>query len=107
MAIKFEYKIPDNLLPLVQQTIVDYGSDYLYGYMPEGLAGQLQHCSLYMVCEFESNNGVDIWKNPLAIVSNNEVNAVETYSEATGSEIPSVLCEIVNRCDKIVVRPCE
>ena len=106
MAIKFEYKIPDNLLPLIRQT-VDYQSDYLYGYLPEGLAGQLRHCSLYMVCEFENSSGIDIWKNPLAIVSNNEFNAVETYSEVTGSEIPSVLCEIVNRCDKIVVKPCE
>lgn len=105
-AIKFKYKIPENLLPLVNQTIVNYGLDYLYGLMPRELAGQLRHCSLYMICEYESSNGISIWSNPVAVVGYNEVNAMETYVRNTNKENGSVLCEIVNRCDNIKVEPC-
>lgn len=106
MAVKFKYRIPENLQPLVNSTVVDYGYDYLTGYMPEELAGQLRHCSLYMICEFEmTKNNVQIWRNPIAIVGQNEVNAMETYVKNTGKENGSVLCEIVNRCDTIRVEP--
>lgn len=105
MVIKFKYKIPENLQPLVNQTIVDYGLDYLNGIMPKELAGQLRHCSLYMICEYENVNGLQIWRNPMAVVGQNEVNAMETYVRNTGKENGSVLCEIVNRCDNIKVEP--
>ena len=107
MAIKFKYKIPENLLPLVRQTVVDYGSDYIYGFVPEDLSGQLKHCSLYMVCDFESTDGVDIWREPVAIVGYNEINAIETYTKNTNKTNGSVLCEILNRCDNIKVEACE
>ena len=105
-AIKFKYTIPENLQPLVTQTVANYGLNYLYGLIPEDLAGQLRHCSLYMICEYTSSNGVDVWTNPIAIVGSNEVNAMETYVKNTGKENGSVLCEIVNRCDNIKVEPC-
>lgn len=105
MAIKFKYRIPENLQPLVDQTIVNYGLDYVYGFMPEELAGQLRHCSLYMICEYENINGLQIWKNPMAVVAHNEVGAMETYVKNTKKENGSVLCEIVNRCDNIKVEP--
>lgn len=107
MAIRFKYRIPENLQPLVDKTISDYGLDYLYGLMPEGLSGQLRHCSLYMICEFESINGLDVWRNPVAVVGQNEVDAMETYVKNMKKENGSVLCEIVNRCDNIKVEPCE
>ena len=107
MAIKFRYKIPENLQPLVNQTVVDYGSNYLYGLMPEELVGELRHCSLYMICELESVNTIDVWRNPVAVVGPNEINAMETYVKNTGKENGSVLCEIVNRCDNIKVEPCD
>lgn len=106
MAVKFKYRISENLLPLVSQTVVNYGLDYLYGLMPEGLAGQLRHCSLYMICEYENINGLQVWKNPIAVVGYNEVDAMETYVKNTKKENGSVLCEIVNRCDNIKVEPC-
>lgn len=105
MAIRFKYRIPENLQPLVNQTIVDYGLDYVYGIMPEELAGQLRHCSLYMICEFESINNIQIWRNPIAVVGYNEVDAMETYVKNMHKENGSVLCEIINRCDKIIVEP--
>ena len=106
MAVKFKFKIPENLLPLVNQTVVNYGLDYLYGLMPRDLVGQLRHCSMYMICEYESINGTQIWSNPVAVVGTNEVNAMETYVRNMKKENGSVLCEIVNRCDNIKVEPC-
>ena len=103
MAVRFKYRIPENLQPLVNETVVNYGLDHLYGFMPEELAGQLRHCSLYMICEYENINGLQVWTNPVAIVGTNEVNAMETYVKNTKKENGSVLCEIVNRCDKIRV----
>ena len=106
MAIRFKYKIPENLLPLVSQTVVNYGNDYLYGLMPEELTSQLRHCSLYMICEFEFINNLQVWQNPVAVVGRNEVDAMETYVKNMKKENGSVLCEIVNRCDNIKVEPC-
>jgi hypothetical protein len=106
MAIKFKYRIPENLQPLVDQTVADYGLNYLYGLMPEELVGQLRHCSLYMICEFEYINGLEVWKNPVAVVGQNELRAMETYAENMHKDNGSVLCEIINRCDKITVEPC-
>lgn len=106
MAIRFKYRIPENLQPLVDQTIVNYGLNYLHGLMPEELAGQLRHCSLYMICEFDFVNGSEVWQNPVAVVGQNEANAMETYVENMHKQNGSVLCEIVNRCDKITVEPC-
>ena len=105
-AIKFKYRLPEVLQPLVAQTVVNYGLDYVYGLMPKDLAGQLRHCSLYLICEMDFNNGQDVWTNPIAIVGTNEFNAMETFVRNTGKENGSVLCEIVNRCDNIKVEPC-
>ena len=106
MAVKFKYRIPENLQPLVDKTVVDYGLNYVYGLMPEELAGQLRHCSLYMICEYENNNNFQVWRNPVAIVAPNEISAMETYVRNTHKENGSVLCEIVNRCDNIKVEAC-
>ena len=106
MAIKFKYTLPSNLQPLVDETVVDYGLNYVYGLMPEELTAQLRHCSLYMICEFEFINNSQVWRNPVAVVGHNEVEAMEVYVRNTGKENGSVLCEIVNRCDNIVVEPC-
>ena len=106
MTVKFKFKIPENLQPLVNQTVANYGFDYIYGLMPKELAGQLRHCSMYMICEFESVNGAEVWTNPIAIVAYNEVDAMETYVRNIKKENGSVLCEIVNRCDNIKVEPC-
>lgn len=106
MAVKFKYKIPENLQPLVDNTVADYGLEYLYGLMPEELVSQLRHCSLYMICEYENINGLQIWRNPVAVVGPNEQSAMETYVRNIHKENGSVLCEIVNRCDNLKVEAC-
>ena len=106
MDIKFKYRMSIDLEPLVRTTIINYNDIYLYGILPEELAGQLKHCSLYLVCSLDYSDNVQVWQNPLAIVAKNEKSAVEKYAELTNSEIGSVLCEIANRCDKLKVIPC-
>jgi hypothetical protein len=106
MAIRFKYTLPENLVPLVNETIVDYGYDYVYGLLPEELSSDLRHCSLYMICELEFVNNMQVWRNPVAIVAHNDVEAMEVYVTNMGKNNGSVLCEIVNRCDNIVVEPC-
>lgn len=103
--IKFRYKVPDNLVPLMVQTIVEYSGDYIIGYLEENLSGQLRHTSLYLVCELEFINDVQVYKNPLAIVSRNDTEAVLLYNKVTGKDNGAMICEIVNRCDNIKVEP--
>lgn len=106
--ITFRYAIKENLLPLVKENIVNYGSDYLIGYMEEGIAGQLKHVSLYLVCEMaEPNNSMIIYQNPIAIVARNNTEAVRVFYELTQKDNGTVLCEIENRCDNLVVEPLE
>ena len=104
--VKFKYRLPEALVPLVSTTVVDYGLDYVYGLMPKELIGQLRHCSMYMICEYEDHNGVQVWRNPVAVVARNDVDAMEAYVKTMKKENGSVLCEIVNRCDNIKVEPC-
>jgi hypothetical protein len=104
--IKFKYRLPDNLVPLVNKTIVDYGYDFLYGLMPEGIAYQLRHCSMYLICELESHNNLMVHRNPVAVVERNQQNAMDVYIEATGNKNGTILCEIIDRCDNISVEPC-
>ena len=105
MSVRFKYRIPENLQPLVNQTIVNYGFDFMYGLMPKELSSQLRHCSLYMICEFDEINGMQVWQNPMVVVGTNEVNAMETFVKNTHKSNGSILCEVVSRCDNIKVEP--
>jgi hypothetical protein len=104
--IRFKYTLPEALQELVFQTVVDYGNDFVYGILPKAIAGQLRHCSLYMICEYEFINNNHVWANPVAVVGYNEIDAMETYVRTMKKENGSVLCEIVNRCDNLKVEPC-
>lgn len=101
--IRFKYRLPDNLVPLVQKEIVDWPYDYLYGMMEPGIASQLRNHGLYMICELEVHNNRNVYKNPVAVVAKNENEAIRVYHDDTGKENGLVFCEIVNRCDKITV----
>lgn len=103
--VKFKYKLPFDLVKLIKSTIVNYDYDYICGIMPKGLVGQLKHCSMYMICELENHDGIDVYSNPLAVVARNHTNAMETYVKNTEKENGSILCEIVDRCDNIKVEP--
>lgn len=101
--IKFKYNMKTDLIPLVHGTVVDYTNDFLYGLLPEEISTQLKHCSLYMVCELETPDGLNVYKNPIAIVAPTESRAIETYYEFTKKNNGTVLCELERRCDNIKV----
>jgi hypothetical protein len=100
--VKFKYKIDNGLLPLVQNLIVDFYDNTFTGYLPEGLSGQMQHCTLFIVCEFEEINSTQVYKNPIVVVARNDGQAVQIYQEVTGN-IGFVLHRISEDCSKIKV----
>lgn len=101
--IKFRVKIPESLLDLCRKEIMDFIYDELNGIMEQGMAGQLRHCSMYIICEQEFVNNRVIWRNPLAVVAKNESAAMTMYYDHTGNTNGGVLCAMYDRCDNISV----
>ena len=102
--IKFKYTFKEDLLNLLRQTIVNYTSDFAIGYMNEGDVNNLRHRSLYLMCEIiEPTPSMRVYQNPIAVVAKNQYEATGMYNEITGSQSSTMLCEIVNRCDNIIV----
>lgn len=103
--IRFKYKPSDGLLEFLHKQVVDYNDDILYGSMPEDTANKLRHCSLFIVCEYESNDNVNIFRNPLAVVAMNDKDAAQVYKDETGKQNAGILTEAETRCDRISVEP--
>jgi hypothetical protein len=103
--IKFRYKLPEGLVPLVNKEVVDFNDEYITGIMPEEISGNLKHCSMYMICELEEHDKITVLRNPIAVVETNQPNAMIAYRETYGKDNGTVLCEIVDRCDNIKVIP--
>lgn len=103
--IKFKYTLKPELAILVQQQVLNYPYDWLYGYLHKGIIGQLKHCSMYLITELEFRNGLDIYQNPVAIVAKNDIEAMGYYRTISNKENGTVLAEIVNRCDNLKVEP--
>lgn len=101
--IEFKVKIPELLLPLCNKEIIDFISDELDGIMEQSMAGQLAHCSMYIICELDFVNGKCIWRNPIAVVAKNEGAAMEMYGEYTHKTNGGVLCAMYDRCDNVSV----
>jgi hypothetical protein len=102
--IKFKYTLPRELLPLIRQVVVDYTDDFMYGCMNEGLVGQLKHCTLFLVCEYEEINSQQVYRNPVVVVARNDSAAVETYNEMT-NKIGFILHRITEDCSTLTVEP--
>jgi len=104
--IKFKYTLRDDLIQLVHGTISGFYGNYLEGYLPEDLAHDLKHCSLYMVCELSGKlNRSNTYTKPIAIVARNDVDALNSYHTITESSNGTVYAELENRCDKLEVEP--
>ena len=104
LKIKFKYTFKEDLLNLVRQNIVNYTSDFAIGYMNEGDVNNLRHRSLYLMCEIiEPTPSMRVYQNPIVVVAKNQYDATGMYNEITGSQSGTMLCEIVNRCDNIIV----
>ena len=108
--IKFKYTFKEDLLKLVRETIANYTSDFIIGYLNEGDANSdnLRHSSLYLVCEcLEPAPNMRVYQNPIAVVSRNQYSAVGMFNEITGNGSGTVLCEMENRCDNLKVEAIE
>lgn len=108
--IKFKYKIPDNLIPLMRSEFLDYYDDYLIGYLPEELTGVLEHCSLYLVCNEQEHSGnVITYHDPIVIVAKNQCEVSEYYNTIVNTKgiLWRVHSELQSKCNKLVVEPLE
>lgn len=105
MYIKFKYKLPASISALAAKDILDFYDDTVIGWIDNGDIHQLSHCSLYMVCEFESNNGVDLFYNPVVIVAGNQNRAMDIYSEVTEGQNGIIMCSILDDCTNVKVIP--
>lgn len=103
MLIEFIYRLPEKIVPLAQKDIINFTDDRIIGYLDQGDASRLNHCSLYMVCDFNTYNGLNVISNPIGIVAPNENQALEIYFRATNNNNGMVFCSIVDDCSIIKV----
>lgn len=103
--IQFKYTLSDDIGTLIQGTMASTYTGYLVGYLPDELAHDLHHCSLYMVCELDYNkkDNINIYSNPVAVVARNEGDALSTFYAATNKGNGMVYGKLHDRCDKIKV----
>lgn len=105
MLIEFIYRLPANIVPLVQKQMIDFADDRINGWFDQGDASRLNHCSMFMVCEYEKIGEINTMRNPTGIVAINESQALDIYFRATGSNNGMVFCSIVDNCSGITVEP--
>lgn len=105
MLIQFIYRLPDSLVSLMKDTIVDFNSNHITGWMDQMDANQIKHCSLFMICELETNDKLNILRNPMAVVAKNDSQAVQIFSKVTNKTNGTVMCEITRDCTTIKVEP--
>ena len=101
--IRFKYKIPATLEPLVRQTIVDFNDTYFYGMMEEGVAHNLQHYCLYLICQTQFVGSMTVYRNPVAVVVRNEADAIRIFYQDTGIDGASVRSVLETHCDNLKV----
>lgn len=105
MIVEFNYKLPESLVPLMNQEIMDFNDEYILGYVDQADAGNLKHCSMFMVTQLETYDKLSINKNPLAIVAKNETQALDIYFRATNNTDGAIFCNITENCSGIKVQP--
>lgn len=104
--IKFMYNVRKDIAILINQTVVNVSNpNKIIGYAEEGRMHNLQHASLFLVCEYNNINGTDLYQNPIAIVALNQTEANTLYGQITGKSNCSVLCELESNCKDLKVEP--
>lgn len=101
MLIGFKYELPKQLYELANKKIPDLNSGYINGWLDEVDEYQLNHCSMYMVCDNED----DVLHNPMAIVARNDMQAVRQFNRITEKDTGTVMCEIIGNCEGVKVIP--
>lgn len=102
MLIGFKYRLSPALADLASKEIIDLNGSYIKGWLDEVDVNQLNHCSMYMVCEQND----DSLRKPLAIIARNSFEALRKFSRfANEGTVGTVVCEIVGNCDGVKVEP--
>lgn len=80
--INFKYTPKTSIAPLIVNSIVNGNGESLDGILSEGNVNMIRMCGLFLICEprEDSNTGKMKYYNPLAVVAQDEVKAVEIYS---------------------------
>ena len=104
--IRFIYKPNEIMMDLIKRNIADYGNDFLYGILDEGMKYQLKKCGIYLVCEQIIVSGISIYKNPLAVVAHGQQDAANLYYQETGQNA-SIMCDLEQYANKAKVMPLE
>lgn len=105
MLVEFIYRLPTNIVSLTQKEMVDFIDDRINGWIDQGDASRLHHCSMFMVCEYEKIGETTVLRNPTGIVAMNESQALDTYFKATGNNNGMIFCSIISDCSSITVEP--
>lgn len=100
--IRFKYNMNPDLIKLCREAIIEYDYDYLYGAMHRDISNQLNHASLYLICQDKEIQGNQFYANPLAIVAKNDVEAIGLYQSLTGNNGIS-MCELERVCNTLKV----
>ena len=101
--IQFKYTPNNGIINLMRQEFIDINHDYLYGFLDEGYANQLNRCILYLCCDYTYKDGNHIYRNPIVIVAPNNVKALETYTTVTNGRQGFIHSELVRNCKDLEV----
>jgi hypothetical protein len=102
--IQFIYRPKPDVLDALHNNMVGFTSDFVNGYMEEGVTNQLHHKSLFLACEndYTEESGLSM-RNPVAIVAKNESEAITLYGEVTNCDNATVFARLEDRCNGLEV----
>lgn len=107
--VKFMYNVREDVATLINKTVINVENPgKIIGYAEKGRLHDLQHTSLFLVCECKYINNTEVFSNPIAILALNQSEANSLYHEIVkNNNNCTVLCELENHCDKLKVEPIE
>lgn len=105
MYVQFTHTLPDALVPLATNTINGFSNPNLYGWLDTADAKKMRHRAMYLICDLETIEDVDVYSNPSLMVASNENEAVTMYNIITGIMHGTVICEVHHDCSKVTVVP--
>ena len=102
--LEFKYRMNPDAAKNISASMSNFNGEYLHGIMPEYISKQLKHCSLFVCYESDyMEDKLERRSSPIAVVAKNVHDALEAYSEFTGSGNGSIFCELERNCENIIV----
>ena len=100
--INFKDRIKPDMQSYLHTAVPNFYDEYLKCMSDDIHAGDLRHCSLYLVCPENYVDKKQINENPVGIVANNTEEASEVYA-AEYNKAAYIVIELESRCDNIKV----